>query len=1065
MSGGIIGAVKDGIRELRRVPALRAAFEKTDPRRRAARLAASGLIDTQLYAMMIDRDEITAEEAAHHYVTWGHWAGLSINLLLDDAVLRRNLGDHGRPPAFDYLWRGAFDVEVSPFWSVADYVSEHPDARSHPNGPAGHLWDAVRADPDAPIPERTLTGDHVTTTWRELRQKHLADLATWAESDALRRRRRLGRHFHGVDGLGAWPVSKPEPLVSIVLATWNRAGELRRAVESVLTQSWTQWELLIVDDGSWDDTAIVAGLLSDRDARIRYLPREHAGVSAARNAGIEAATGEFITFLDSDNMWERRFLLDMMIAMSEGDDVSAFATLEVDDGERRLFREAPADLVSLEHGNVIDLNVLVSRTEAVRGVGGFDVTLDRAVDYDLILRLAQHDPIRHIPIIGAIYSNQAERTDRISTSQPLGWNTAVRVKNLLDWSELDAREFASGADVVVIVPSRDPHALDRIQAASTLAADEGVDVHLAVMNPDPSTWMLATAARDAHSGVHVHLFPGHEPFAYVVTMLLAAATHERFVVVEPGLESDADAVRMLLNEVDAGAHLIAAPLLLHRDGTVVTVGAGLPKPGSVPVDLLSRHPLEDALALGDRIDVPLLSGRSFALPTADLVAVRGLDPLLYNELELPALVLALREKFGAYRALTLTDARLRRLADDTFPRIDPLGSTRRIRSITRTVPATDFESLLAPLDMHVSHFQPVTSHERVDSGAVEETVDELAEGAPAPSTTALLPPRQHLHPVMTRERRLIEIDGRTVPRLRWALRIGSPAGPVGDRWGDTHFANSLAAALRSIGQEVVIDRHEVRARPTAYLDDVTLVLRGLDDVRPTTGGVSMLWVISHPDMVTRAEVAHFDLAFAASVKWARESSTRWGLDVRPLLQCTDPELFHPSGAARTDDFVFVGKSRGVPRPSVVEPVNVGIPVRVFGEEWEGILPEGTVEAPFIPNDQLSGYYETAGAVLNDHWSDMKREGFISNRLFDVVAAGGRAYSDQVEGIEEIFGGAVRTFGDEGELVELMRSDTDAQFADTDQLAALSERVRLEHSFRARAEELLAGAIERLGLDS
>lgn len=457
--------------------------------------------------------------------------------------------------------------------------------------------------------------------------------------------------------------------------------------------------------------------------------------------------------------------------------------------------------------------------------------------------------------------------------------------------------------------------------------------------------------------------------------------------------------------------------------------------------------------MGPEFSAPAASGRTFASRTSDLHAVQGVNPLLYNEHETTELTLRLRRRFGSYEAITLTAVEHRRIElPNDFDRADPLGSLAVIREATAEVEPTDFDAVFRPLDLSVTHFRSVSPR---DAG--EGWVD-----TPAGQVHAARSPR-HLHPVVTRSRRYTDVDGVPTPRLRWALRIAAPAWPSGGTWGDTHFANSLASALRSLGQEVVIDHHEVDQRPTDYLDDVTLVLRGLDRVEPSTGGVSMLWVISHPDQVTRAEAARYDRVFAASTAWADRTRTLWDLPVEPLLQCTDPELFHPHKPPleRSGDIIFVGKSRGVARPSVVYPVRAGVPVRVFGSEWEGILPPGAVEAEYVPNDQLGTLYGSAAAVLNDHWNDMRRDGFISNRLFDVVASGGRVVSDEVEGIDEIFGSAVATFSSPQELIDMLTGPLDVLFPSEGELLAISERVRREHSFLARARRLLDIAIDEL----
>lgn len=91
------------------------------------------------------------------------------------------------------------------------------------------------------------------------------------------------------------------PFFSIVLPTFNRAHLLRRAVSSVVAQTFHDWELVLVDDGSTDDTpALLQQLVAD-DPRIRILSRTHSGLAATRAAGIAASTGAYITFIDSDD--------------------------------------------------------------------------------------------------------------------------------------------------------------------------------------------------------------------------------------------------------------------------------------------------------------------------------------------------------------------------------------------------------------------------------------------------------------------------------------------------------------------------------------------------------------------------------------------------------------------------------------------------------------------------------------------------------------------------------------------------------------------------------------------
>ena len=297
------------------------------------------------------------------------------------------------------------------------------------------------------------------------------------------------------------------------------------------------------------------------------------------------------------------------------------------------------------------------------------------------------------------------------------------------------------------------------------------------------------------------------------------------------------------------------------------------------------------------------------------------------------------------------------------------------------------------------------------------------------------------------------------PRLRWTVDLAAPPGAKGRLWGDTHYGRALADALERRGQHVAVDPRHARHRPTRDLDDVLLVLRGLDEVRPRPGLVNLLWVISHPDLVTAPEAAGFDAVYAASSTWAAERTARWGVPVRPLLQCTDPALFGPDRAdpAAATDVLFVGNSRGVYRSALRNAVAAGATVTLHGAGWDDLVPAGTVASRHVDNAEVGRLYASAGVVLNDHWEDMRRDGFLSNRLFDAAACGARIISDDVPGLTEVFGDQVQVFRDEHDMA-LLLAERDTVFPDAAARRALAERIRSEHSFDARAGELLDAAV-------
>ncbi|UER53775.1 glycosyltransferase [Kineosporiaceae bacterium SCSIO 59966] len=298
--------------------------------------------------------------------------------------------------------------------------------------------------------------------------------------------------------------------------------------------------------------------------------------------------------------------------------------------------------------------------------------------------------------------------------------------------------------------------------------------------------------------------------------------------------------------------------------------------------------------------------------------------------------------------------------------------------------------------------------------------------------------------------------------LRWAVRTAVPAGRRSTAWGDLHFARALAAALERLGQHAVVDPLEAGGgKPTTHLDDVALVLRGVRRLPPVPGAVNVLWVISHPELVADDELADFDVVLAASRTWAEATTARTGVEVLPLLQATDPTRFHPGVAppGSGDPVLFVGNSRNVARPVVTDLLAAGVDVAVHGSRWERLLPPGVVRSTHVPNDRLPAAYASAGVVLNDHWPDMRAQGFLSNRLFDAAACGARVVTDDVPDVEELFGGLVRTFTDRDGLVRLVTRAAE-EFPDDAERARLGVQVGRRHSFDARARILLDAVTAR-----
>jgi hypothetical protein len=213
------------------------------------------------------------------------------------------------------------------------------------------------------------------------------------------------------------PIPADGPLVSVVMPVWNRAACVGDAIASVVAQTWAHWELLVVDDGSTDDTrAVVAGWAA-RDARIRLVEQRHAGHAVARNRALAASRGEVIAYLDSDNRWEPGHLAAVVAALTDPAVASVYCAQRVHD--HRLdddwIRAEPFDADALRGGNFIDLNAFAHRRTLYERLGGFDAGLRRLTDWDLVLRFASESPPRLLPVLGGRY--ESGLPDQVSATE------------------------------------------------------------------------------------------------------------------------------------------------------------------------------------------------------------------------------------------------------------------------------------------------------------------------------------------------------------------------------------------------------------------------------------------------------------------------------------------------------------------------------------------------------------------------------------------------------------------------------------------------------------------------
>lgn len=213
----------------------------------------------------------------------------------------------------------------------------------------------------------------------------------------------------------------PSP-ISIIIPTYNRLGMVLRALDSVLNQSYNNFEVIVVDDGSTDRTADCISRY--HDSRIRYVYQDHKGVSVARNLGVRQACGDWICFLDSDDVWRRHKLGEQIqfhfshpnCFISQTDDVWIRNSKTVNKKKIHTIREGDIFHQSLRLCLLCCSSVMMRKSLFLEQ-GGFDESLKTCEDYDLWLRVLVQHPVGFVK--KKLVTKFGGHADQLSKAYPM----------------------------------------------------------------------------------------------------------------------------------------------------------------------------------------------------------------------------------------------------------------------------------------------------------------------------------------------------------------------------------------------------------------------------------------------------------------------------------------------------------------------------------------------------------------------------------------------------------------------------------------------------------------------
>jgi teichuronic acid biosynthesis glycosyltransferase TuaG len=196
-------------------------------------------------------------------------------------------------------------------------------------------------------------------------------------------------------------------LISVIMPAYNMEKYIAQSIESVIAQTYNEWELVVVDDGSNDNTSLIVKEYAVKDQRIKYFYQENGHLAKARNTGISMAKGEIVAFLDSDDLWlPQKLKISLQILLESKVDLLFSESYHFDEN---IFDLSKADYpvmgvlnmtysgdealrLFIERNRVPVLTVLVYKSK-VTELGGFDTNLKKSEDFDLWIRLLKSGSI------------------------------------------------------------------------------------------------------------------------------------------------------------------------------------------------------------------------------------------------------------------------------------------------------------------------------------------------------------------------------------------------------------------------------------------------------------------------------------------------------------------------------------------------------------------------------------------------------------------------------------------------------------------------------------------------
>jgi hypothetical protein len=271
-------------------------------------------------------------------------------------------------------------------------------------------------------------------------------------------------------------------------------------------------------------------------------------------------------------------------------------------------------------------------------------------------------------------------------------------------------------------------------------------------------------------------------------------------------------------------------------------------------------------------------------------------------------------------------------------------------------------------------------------------------------------------------------------------------------WGDYYFACNLARAFerQGLSSRISFLGETVHSFGRILNIDLLGLPRPPESYR-LTKALNVAWIISHPDLMLSIDLDAYDHLFVASNQFIETHLSKYSTSA--LLQCSPREFWLENISERDRRPIMIGNARGLDSRFILDlAYESHTKIRLVGSGWENTKYSQICE-PVIPHLKLPSYYGRHTSVLSDHWEDMTRHGFLSNRIFDALACGTPVIGETVQNLPQDFLKfyfACKTVNDFLNAIE----SSEKLCCNSNEIFQMSQLIREEHSFDNRTVQIM-----------